>query len=257
MMRVELLRGIKLKYALFSDVHGNWEAFTALEKALRAEAPDKVFLGDIVGYGPDPKACIELLKETQAVALAGNHDHAAAGITDISYFNPLAKEAVLWTQTVLSPEDIAYLKSLAIKVYVDEMCLAHATPYQPLSWQYIATLTDAKFNFEHFSGQLCFIGHSHEPVFIAATADGRCYVHREQLMELSPQERYIINVGSVGQPRDGQPRDGNPQSSYAIYDSSRNTVELKRISYDAAVTQRKILAAGLPEYLASRLELGY
>ena len=245
-------KGSYLRYAIISDVHGNLEAFKAGLDDIGQQQVDKLlFLGDIVGYGPDPEACIELLQEKVDVCLAGNHDWAVVGLTEVTYFNPVAAAAVQWTKRAIKPEHKDYLRQLKAIAVIDDMCLAHATPYEPEAWHYIFTLGEAKLNFNYFDTRLCFVGHSHTPAIVGQDKAGNCYVQHDRMLSLEPEHRYIINEGSVG-----QPRDGNPAGCYAIYDTTKQRVELIRFTYDVAQVQQKIIAAGLPAFLAQRLALG-
>jgi len=241
-----------VKYFIFSDIHGNLEALQAVLSELDKD-PDStpICLGDIVGYGPNPTECIELIRSRNIICLAGNHDHAAIGKMDISYFNPYAKEAVLWTRSVLSSEDEQFLSSLAIREVKTDMTLVHATPCDAEQWNYLFTLYDAQHNFGCFDTQVCFVGHSHQPIFIIQKETKECWVHPHPIISFRDGWRYIINVGSVG-----QPRDGNPAASYAVYSEESQTVELKRIPYEVKNTQEKMRKLNLPDYLIERLELG-
>ncbi|MEK6678314.1 MAG: metallophosphoesterase family protein [Nitrospirota bacterium] len=242
-----------MRYAIISDIHSNLEAFDAVEKDLQKEGADKIFfLGDVVGYGPNPNECIERLRELTDIVVAGNHDYAVIGYTDISYFNKYAKAAIEWTEMKLKAENAEYLKRMPLVTpEIENMTLVHATPNKPHEWNYITTLFDALENFNFFKQQICFIGHSHQPVIIALGNDKRCYVERGESVAITADARYIINIGSVG-----QPRDGNPDSAYAIYDTDEKSVRIKRLSYDIKKVQAKMRDERLPAYLIHRLEEG-
>lgn len=243
-----------MRYAIISDVHGNLEAFNVVLFELEKESPDQIlFLGDIVGYGPDPNECIKKTEEVVNMALVGNHDQAAIGLTDVSYFNPYAREAIEWTVGELTEEGIMYLTHLPLtgEITVDNIFLVHSTPMRPQDWNYIFTIEDAIENFRYFSQSLCFIGHSHVPVIIEMNGEGTPSILKDEVM-IKDGYRYIINVGSVG-----QPRDGNPDAAYAIYDTEESIVRIKRISYNYRKTQEKMRKAGLPEYLIDRLARGH
>jgi diadenosine tetraphosphatase ApaH/serine/threonine PP2A family protein phosphatase len=241
-----------LRYAILADVHGNLEALEACLADIVKRQIDKLFfLGDVVGYGSEPNACIELIRDKADIWLAGNHDWAVLEQTDITYFNPVAMVAVRWTMEVITAEHKNLLKRCEVITEIEDMCLTHASPFEPEAWHYIFSLGEAKRSFDHYKTRLCFVGHSHYPVIIWQDSEGRCYPHHKVAIKLQPDNKYIINVGSVG-----QPRDSNPDSCYAIYDTDQNLVELIRVAYDIAKAQKKIIDAGLPYYLAQRLALG-
>lgn len=242
-----------MRYGIFSDIHGNLEALKAvLEELDRRQVDMLICLGDLVGYGPDPNECIELVRECADVVLAGNHDYAAIGRVDTTYFNLYARQAVDWTARALTPESRAYLESLPLKEEIDDFTVVHATPEDPERWDYLTSIGDALRNFSTFRGQACFIGHSHVPIIVALLANGECTVERSTPFKFREGERYIINVGSVG-----QPRDTDPHAAFATYDDEERVYELCRVPYDIEATQRKILDAGLPFFLAERLERGH
>ena len=243
------------KYFIFSDIHGNYEALKSVmseyDEELKMGPCVPICLGDVVGYGPNPRECIQELRRRNIASLAGNHDYAAIGRMDISFFNPYAKDAVLWTKDILQPEDVEFLSSLPLRREFDEMTLVHATPCEPEQWNYLFTLYDAQHNFSCFNTRVCFVGHSHAPIFIIKKQTDECWVHPHPILCLRDGWRYIVNVGSVG-----QPRDGNPAASFAIYDESTQTVEIKRKEYDVITTQKKMRDNKLPTYLIERLEMG-
>lgn len=239
-----------MRYALIGDVHGNLEALEAVLSSIGKEKVDQVLcLGDIVGYGANPIECINLVKKECVKTVAGNHDHAAIGLTDIDYFNPFAKQAVLWTSERLSEDEINYLASLKLVEREGAFTMVHAALDRPRSWGYILNTFDAAVNFEIQADPLCFIGHSH--VAVAYQKRDNFVSGHRFINKLDLKQQYIINVGSVGQPRDGDSR-----SCYVVYDSSLQTLKLKRVEYDISNAQKKIIAAGLPEILADRLTIG-
>ncbi|MDQ7065204.1 MAG: metallophosphoesterase family protein [candidate division KSB1 bacterium] len=241
-----------MRYGLISDIHGNLEALTVVIKELEKRNVDEVLcLGDIIGYGPDPEECVDLVKRYANVILAGNHDYAAMGILDISYFNPHARRAIEWTAGQISDETRKFLKERPLMMVYDDFTIVHATPAEPEKWNYILSLEDAADNFAHFHNQVCFIGHSHVPVIIAKDKRGKISVRKGQEIQLQDSEKYIINIGSVGQPRDLDPR-----AAFAIFDTETKHYELLRAAYDIQTTQQKILKKGLPYFLAERLAKG-
>jgi diadenosine tetraphosphatase ApaH/serine/threonine PP2A family protein phosphatase len=241
-----------MKYAIISDIHGNLEALESVLAEIDKQQVDSLLcLGDIIGYGPNPNECVEVIQQRAQLTLAGNHDHAPIGKLDISYFNPWARSAIEWTAAQLKQSAIDFLLNLPLKLEVDGFTIVHATPLNPQEWNYIITIGDAAKNFTEFAGQICFIGHSHVPMVVAVNGNDDYRVIRENPVKIMPDMRYIINVGSVGQPRDFIPR-----AAYAIFDTEQQTYELFRVDYNIAETQSKILQSGLPPFLAERLELG-
>ncbi|MGD0625213.1 MAG: metallophosphoesterase family protein [Thermodesulfobacteriota bacterium] len=241
-----------MKWAILSDVHGNLEALHAVIADLRRESADRIaFLGDAVGYGANPNECLLLLRELTEWMVAGNHDYGAAGLTDISYFNPAAKAAILWTEKKLSAEGRAYLRGLPLLSQVVGITFVHATPHAPGEWNYIFTFPEAEEAFRALVGELAFIGHSHSPLILAKRGDEKVTLYEKEEATLEKGIRYIINVGSVG-----QPRDGNPKAAYGLYDEAGRKYLLKRVPYDMPTAQKKIISAGLPRSLAQRLSEG-
>src|SRR3990172_12337150 len=157
-----------MKYAIISDIHGNLEALESVLDDIERRKVDSILcLGDIIGYGPNPNECVELIKSKAKIILAGNHDYAPLGKIDISYFNPWARSAIEWTRGELSEESVEFLLSLPLKAEIDGFTIVHATPYHPQEWNYIITIGDAIKNFPEFKNQICFIGHSHVPMIIS------------------------------------------------------------------------------------------
>ncbi len=242
---------------VLSDIHANLEALEAV--LAHAGHFDRLwFLGDAVGYGPDPNAVVERLRALEPeVWLAGNHDWAALGKLDLETFNPEARRAAEWTGDQLSLEARDWLARVEPRVdRVDQdVTLVHASPRQPI-WEYILDAGTAEENFGHFATSLCLFGHTHVPVVYASQYDGvvRSAVVVDEALALGDVEdtRWLINPGSVGQPRDGDPR-----ASYLRLDLERRQVTFHRVAYAIAVTQDKIGKAGLPARLAARLDYGW
>ncbi len=245
-----------MRYAIISDIHSNLAAFQAVLTDISEKGGvERIWcLGDIVGYGPDPRECIELLRQHDHVCVAGNHDWGALGKIVLDEFNPEAAEACRWTGEQLGPEDADYLDGLPLKVTEGDFTLAHGSPREPI-WEYLISTYIAEVSFDYFDTRFCLVGHSHVPmVFEQVTDDGDCVVHEFAAgdgLRLG-QNRLIINPGSVGQPRDHDPR-----AAYAIYDSEQNVVWCYRVPYNFASTQQKMLEHGLPLLLISRLSHGW
>lgn len=232
-------------------MHGNLAALNAVLEAYSREAVDKyVCLGDIVGYAAQPAECIAALCSLSPSLVAGNHDWAGAGLLSAEYFNPLAGQAVEWTSSRLQEGDKQFLKSLPLLLKDETFIAVHATLENPEEFNYLYDLPDAQATFALMDRELCFLGHTHIPGIFVAAPNGNNYV-KGAALQLSTSHKYIVNVGSVG-----QPRDRNPQASYCIFDAAKKTIEIKRVDYDIKDTQQKIIAAGLPRFLAERLAAG-
>jgi len=243
-----------MRYAIIADIHANLAAFTAVLDDIdgRGGVEEVWCLGDVVGYGPDPHQCLELLCRYNHVCVAGNHDWAAIDKLDTSDFNPDAAAACRWTGQQLTPEDIHYLESLPLVIERGDFTLVHGSPREPI-WEYLLSTTSARENFACFQSQFCLVGHSHVPLIFEYSEDGACSLSQFPaggVLGLA-ENRLIINPGGVGQPRDGDPR-----ASYAIYDSEAGTISLYRIPYNIGVTQARMVEYGLPVRLVARLNYG-
>ena len=243
-----------MRYAILSDIHGNLEAFQAVLKDLTgADIQKRIFLGDIVGYGPNPEDCITLLRENFDVIIAGNHDWAVAEKGGIQNFNSVAQKAIEWTSARLSPEYKFFLFELPLKKEENSLTFVHATPLNPQEWNYVFSGYEAIRNLRALKRELCFVGHSHIPsVFVLSDFDELYSSLNFNEIILDEKGRFLINVGSVG-----QPRDGSPLASYGILDTEKKVFYLRRVRYAIEVTQKKIIAAGLPSILAERLARGW
>ena len=242
--------------AVLSDIHGN---LAALESVVRDMPPaDEVWcLGDIVGYGPRPNECIEMLQTLKpTVVVAGNHDWAAVDKLDSREFNPEAAEAVRWTARQLSPENKLLLKALPVRATRGEWTIVHGSPRFPVS-EYIFDCSDALPSFAHFDTRYCLVGHTHVPgMFISVedqTGKPKCVAHKVESREAIaiPHRQAIINPGSVGQPRDGDYR-----ASYALIEADTRKLELRRVPYNVEQTQDEMRQVGLPARLWLRLSYG-
>ena len=240
-----------MRYGIFSDVHSNLEAFESVIKAMEGDKVDAyICAGDIVGYGADPSHCIRLTKKLTRNVVCGNHDWASAGRFGISYFNDCAKKAIYWTAQILDEDEKAYLKNLKLIYEEEDFLVVHGSLDKPEEFHYIMDSRDASRTFDAMRKKICFIGHSHRPVTFTKYGEGiRCT--KPEKIELDKNASYIVNVGSVGQPRDRDPR-----ACYVVYDADRKSIEIKRVSYDIKKAQSKILKAALPSFLAERLDAG-
>jgi diadenosine tetraphosphatase ApaH/serine/threonine PP2A family protein phosphatase len=242
-----------MRYAITADIHGNLVAFKAvLQDIDNKGGVDEIWcLGDIVGYGPEPHACIELLRNYQHLCVAGNHDLAAVGRIDITDFNVNAAEANKWTSHQLKEKDREYLMNLPLTLCEGDFTLAHGSPRQPV-WEYLLSIDDAESNFTYFETPFCIVGHSHIPL-VFEYSDSRVSIltySKEATIKLG-NNKLIMNPGGIGQPRDHDPR-----ASYAIYDSEAGVVHMHRVEYDIVATQERMRLEGLPEFLINRLEFG-
>jgi diadenosine tetraphosphatase ApaH/serine/threonine PP2A family protein phosphatase len=242
-----------MKVLIISDVHAN---LIALETVLQeAGEVDTIWnLGDIVGYGPRPRECVERIIELEpSASLIGNHDWAAIGRLALDEFNPVARYATYWTTAHLGAEHMTYLEGLPNRIIEPEWMLVHGSPRHPV-WEYVYTARVASQNFALFDAPVCFLGHTHIQLFISED------MAKRGVPPIQPRDgdvlevgggRYIVNPGSVG-----QPRDNNPTSGFAIYDTDTREVLFRRVAYDVAATQDQMEAAGLPRPLITRLALG-
>lgn len=243
-----------MRFALISDIHANLEALEAVFSDIEKQKVDEIIcLGDVVGYGANPNECCELVSKVCPIVLLGNHDAAAIDALSTQHFNIHAKIAIEWTTQNLRKEIKTFLKTLALKSTKEMMTLVHATPYEPNMWYYITSLEEAAFNFQFFDTQLCFVGHTHIPIIIVLDKNKELYVHQDTTINLKDIEgsRVLINVGSVG-----QPRDRNPKSCYGIFDTESLQFNYRRVSYNIDKTQVKMKKIKMPDFLISRLEDG-
>ena len=243
-----------MRYAILSDIHSN---LSALQAALRVAADSRVnryvCLGDIVGYGASPNECCELVRSLPGLFIRGNHDEAAIQPGKEMWFTPAARACITWTREVLTPQNLEFLESLAPEQSVDGTVLCHGSLPNPDL--YTTTPEEALLSFQVMEGRLAFFGHTHyaewfryESPLEPPREEAR---PRGGFLKLDPQMKYLVNPGAVG-----QPRDGNPQGSFALWDSSTDSVEILRMDYDIPETQRRMFEVGLPENMALRLGLG-
>ncbi len=240
------------RIAIFSDVHSNLEALDAvLEDMADQKITRRVCLGDVVGYGPDPVACLLRVRALSCLKiLLGNHDYESARDGDLEHFRDVAQAGVFYSRSQLSPEQKIFIRNLPLVWSDGDYTVVHATLADPASWDYIMDTYDAEYHFNFQETRLCFCGHTHVPKIFEKGDEIREYPVKNTF-KFKPGMSYLVNVGAVG-----QPRDLNKKACYAIYDPVANTVEHRRCNYDLKRTKDKILKAGLPEFLAQRLALG-
>ncbi len=243
-----------MRYAFISDIHANLEALEAVLDDIETRNIDEIIcLGDIVGYGANPNECAEIIGKKCPITLLGNHDAAAVEILSTQNFNIHAKIAIEWTTQNLRKGIKDSLAELPLKTILEQITLVHATPYEPNMWYYITSLEEARFNFQFFDTQICIVGHTHIPIIIVLDNEKEIYVHQDTSISLNDMSgsRLLINVGSVG-----QPRDRNPKSCYGILDIEKAEFTYQRVEYDIEKTQQKMKKIKMPEFLISRLEEG-
>ncbi|MFZ4683341.1 MAG: metallophosphoesterase family protein [Terrimicrobiaceae bacterium] len=239
-----------MRFAIFGDIHANLHALDAVMADAKEQAcTHYVCMGDVVGYNAFPKQCIDVVRQLECPVVKGNHDEQASMLGDQEGFNPLAEEAMTWTREQLTSEDKEWLRSLRLQRQVRDFTIVHATLDTPHKWGYVFNQLDAAASFSYQHTSVCFIGHTHSPK--AYVRDGSVRTIPLDVLVLQSGKRYLINVGSVGQPRDGDWR-----SAYCIYDTTTGELQLRRIEYDLPAAQAAIIEAGLPRKLAERLAVG-
>jgi diadenosine tetraphosphatase ApaH/serine/threonine PP2A family protein phosphatase len=240
-----------MKYAILGDIHANLEALQAvLEHAKTQGCTNYVSLGDIVGYNPNPKECLDIVRGLNCPVVMGNHDEYCGSTLDLTGFNPMASDAIKWTRGQLTETDHDWLHGLKYLRVVESFTIVHATLDLPEKWAYVFDKLAAAANFNYQKTAVCFYGHTHVPVaFVRGPTGIQGSLFTRLKVEVG--KKYFINAGSIG-----QPRDRNPKAAYVTYDLVHNLIELHRVDYDIAAVQRKIRQAGLPASVADRLEHG-
>ncbi len=245
-----------MRYLILSDIHANWEALEAVVEHARGKYDQALCCGDLIGYGADPNAVTEWVHTNSAAVVRGNHDKASVGLEDLEWFNPVARAAAVWTHRELTPENVEYVRNLPKgPVVLDGFQMVHGSPLD--EDEYILGIADAGLVFGYLDAPLTFFGHTHlQGGFIWNRARvetiGQTAASEERYtLELDPECAYMINPGSVGQPRDGDPR-----AAYVIYNPEEHFLIFYRLPYDVGKAQEKIRRAGLPPLLADRLANG-
>ena len=243
-----------MRYGILGDIHANLSALdTVLACLAKDEVQQIISVGDVVGYGAAPRECIARLREIGAAVVLGNHDAASIERLDMVYFNAYARDAVLWTRKVLTQADREWLGELPLARHLEHCSVAHGTLFRPELFDYIQTPEDADPSLDIMPLGVCFVGHSHVPVTLLRLKDDptRTAYTVDAEIDVDDAHRALVNVGSVGQPRDEDPR-----AAYAIYDSELGRVWIRRVPYDISREAARIRRAGLPTMLADRLFLG-
>lgn len=239
-----------MKYAILGDIHANLEALeTVLADAAEQGCTDYLSIGDVVGYNANPVECLEKIREMNCPIVRGNHDHYCSQGDDLPGFHPMAAEVINWTRERLSEEQKEFLRDLPYTKRIENFTIVHSTLDNPEKWGYVLDRYDAEANFNYQTTAVCFYGHTHIPIAFEKGDDIRSGLYSR--IKIKMGHKYFVNVGSVGQPRDGDPR-----AAYCIYDMTNNMIELRRLEYDIKTTQQKVLDAGLPSKVATRLAAG-
>lgn len=244
-----------MRYGIFSDVHSNLEALEAVLDLFKKERIQSfICLGDLVGYGPNPNECVQRILSLKKVQItAGNHDYASVGLKELTWFNNFAARSLVWTRRHLKEENRNCLMRLPRLIDASQFTLAHGSPRDPVD-EYLLTPRQYLDNLEFFRTPICFVGHTHVPSIFFTDSLGviqHKILSNEEVFPIDPQGKTIVNVGSVG-----QPRDGDPKASCMIFDAIKNEVQLFRCSYDIAAVQEKMKQASLPLFLIERLSYG-
>lgn len=239
-----------MKYAIISDIHANLEALKATLQEIDKLGADKIIcLGDIVGYGANPNECVENIRQRKIDSIIGNHDAVACGKTEPDNFNPVAREAALWTRSSLTKENREFLSELPESREIENFLTVHGAISNPD--HYIFSTYDALIEFNLMRKQsVCLFGHTHVRTYYMFQNDSSTS-HHDYEFKIDPKAKYLINPGSIGQPRDRDPR-----ASFLVYDTEKGTVKFTRLEYDISSAQRKIIEAGLDRRLADRLSEG-
>ncbi|MEM9444493.1 MAG: metallophosphoesterase family protein [Verrucomicrobiota bacterium] len=238
-----------MKFGVFSDIHSNFEALTAvLDDMTRIGVTHPVCLGDIVGYNANPKECLKVVRELGCPIVKGNHDEMVSATSEAKNYNAMAGEGIAFSREALNEEEKSFLRKIPMKRRVQGYTIVHSSLDDPENWNYISSALEAGNSFIYQFTQLCFIGHTHVAQIFLKEGDVRELNH-DRPVELAKSSRYLVNVGSVG-----QPRDHNWKSSYVVFDINKNTIEFRRVPYDLEKTQKKIIDAGLPHEIAERLQ---
>ncbi|MDP8253907.1 MAG: metallophosphoesterase family protein [Candidatus Kaelpia aquatica] len=243
-----------MRYAILGDIHSNLEALEEVLLDLGEKRIDKILsIGDIIGYGADPSKCIDIARERFELITLGNHDLALAGELSLDLFSDMAKDAIIWSQGKVEHNDVEFLSDLPLIEEYGDMLLVHSSLYHPEEFNYFISFEDVRKSFDiQDDKRVCFAGHSHIPaIFVIDDITGDIVGIQDQDIMVETKKRYFINTGSVGQSRDGDTR-----AKYVLYDDSTGRISIERVDYDIDKAASKIIAAGLPEKLVTRLHEG-
>jgi len=245
-----------MRYGIISDIHSNIEALNvALSNLTEKQVDIIVALGDIVGYGPDPEECVNIIMSKSIVSVMGNHDFGLNSLDYENYFNTYARDAIRWTRNRVSEQAKSFIKELPLFVEKEHFTMFHGSLSERNPFRYIISQGDAIDSFDNLKTPIGFFGHSHIPGVFSMGKDKKIEYTRgapHERIDLKDDYRYLINVGSVG-----QPRDGIPLGSFVIFDSELLNVEFVRFKYDIEKVYNKIIGRGLPPFLGERLFMGF
>lgn len=229
-----------MRIAILSDIHSNLPAIRSVFSSIEAMKVDEIYcLGDIVGYGPFPNECIEMVRKHCTFVTAGNHDYGLVGKTNLDLFNKPGKKVLLWTRKIITDQNFEYLQNLQLMCTRNDLTFVHSSPSIPDAWTYVFSIAQAKAAFLDLHTSICFFGHTHFPIIIGEDST---------VNQFKKGTRSLINVGSVG-----QPRDGNTMAAYGIFDSAEYSYSMIRVGYDVQKTVNAMSEAGLPRVLIHRL----
>jgi diadenosine tetraphosphatase ApaH/serine/threonine PP2A family protein phosphatase len=241
-----------MRYGIYSDIHGNLEALQAVLESMKTLGVERrICLGDLVGYCANPNECVDIIRERSDLVILGNHDSVALGRESSENFNFYARRAIEWTRENLSKESVDFLQKLSYIEVEEELCFVHASPRSPADWYYVTSLDDAVDAFSFFRQRICFVGHTHWPVIVVMEGEQSFRICDTLSYTLEKGQRMLVNVGSVG-----QPRDRNPHASWTICDSKALSVEIVRVPYDIGKAQKKMRDNDFADFLVHRLSEG-
>lgn len=239
-------------FGICSDIHGNWEALAAVLEDMQAqEVTHRICLGDVVGYGAEPARCVDEVMNHDWLVLTGNHEEALIIPQMLEYFNPAAVEGIRWSRKQISPEQLEWLKELPHVIRGSSYELVHASLDEPMAWNYVMERSEAEEHFEFQQNSVCFCGHTHTGMIWKQGRRITSKIPTNRKFGLPEKQKTLINVGSVG-----QPRDGNPKASYVLFRPEERTVQFRRVRYDVDLACEKIMKADLPLILGERLLQG-
>ena len=241
-----------MRIAIISDIHGNLEALQAVLKEIESQKVDRInCLGDVIGYGCDPVACLDLVNQHCSAKLMGNHEYAAIGLLPLEAMNLAARQSIQWTIAQLKDRELAMIADFEMKTEDAGSLMVHASPEEPDEWHYVLSQQEAIKGFAHLDQKLAFHGHTHLPLIFCQAPNGNVRTIVGHDFDPDEESSYLINVGSVGQPRDNDPR-----ASFVIYDVGEMSISYHRVEYDFKITQAKMCKADMPSMLIDRLEVG-